>query len=283
MKKIYTEAKKFLIARIPSDDAKEILATYLEAPARNHQPVDLPELFRRILSSAQNANMKAGVIGKSIGGFNNLGKALYAFAPGKVTKKFGGKPEALLEHIERTLHPRGKIRRESTSIWPKYCKTILSAAAFLNQFSSGEEFYEWANGLYLNKRSMPALPMILAAEIEGIGYPLACDFLKELGFVDYGKPDVHVMKIFTGVGLCQPQSSLHYQAQKVITQIAEAAGVSSYNVDKLFWLIGSGRFYKPEHKDLGKDGYIGRMGEEFINQFNAGRSEALPRQRRAIA
>lgn len=264
--KIYTTAKRFLIERIPSKDAKEILNSYLELPAQNHESVDIPELFRRLLSSAQNSNMKAGVIGESIGGFNNLGKALFSFNPRLTEKNFDGAPDALLDHIVKTLHPRGKIRKEPRSIWPKYCKTVLSAAAFFSQFSSGEEFYEWANSLYKNKRSMPALPMILAAEIEGIGYPLACDFLKELGFVEYGKPDVHVIEIFVGIGLCQPKPN-PYQVQKVITQIAEAAGVSSYNVDKLFWLIGSGKFYKDEHKLLGKNGHIGRMKEEFIAQF----------------
>lgn len=266
MKKIYVNAKKFLIERIPSEDAREILNSYLELPDQSQNSMEISELFRRLLSSAQNSNMKAEVIGNAIGGFNNLGKALYLFNPRKTLKKFGGAPDALLDHIVKTLHPNGKIRKEPRSIWPKYCKTVLSGAAFFDQFSGGEDFYEWANSLYKNKRSMPALPMILAAEIEGIGYPLACDFLKELGFVEYGKPDVHVIQIFVGIGLCQPRPT-PYQVQKVITQIAEAAGVSSYNVDKLFWLIGSGKFYK--HLQLGKNGHIGKMKEEFIAQFNA--------------
>jgi len=179
MKKIYKTAKRFLIERIPSKDAKEILDSYLELPDQSREPVDIPDLFRSLLESAQNANMKAGVIGESIGGFNKLGNALYSFDPRKTLNKFEGSPDVLLDHIVKTLKPRGKIRNMPRSIWPKYCKTILSAAAFFNQFTSGEEFYEWANSLYSNKRSMPALPLILAAEIEGIGYPLACDFLKE--------------------------------------------------------------------------------------------------------
>jgi hypothetical protein len=265
MKKIYTNAKAFLLERIPSKDAKKILSIYLELPDQSKEPVEIPELFRRLLSSAQNSNMKAGVIGKSIGGFSNLGKALFAFNPQKTLKKFDGAPDALLEHIVNTLHPNGKVRTEPQSIWPKYCKTILSAASFFNQFSDGDDFYDWANSLYSNKRSLPALPMILASEIEGIGYPLACDFLKELGFIEYGKPDVHVIDIFVGIGLCPPKPS-PYQVQKVITAIAEAAGVSSYNVDKVFWLIGSGRFYK--HMELGKNGLVGRMKDEFIAKFH---------------
>lgn len=129
------------------------------------------------------------------------------------------------------------------------------------QFSSGEEFYVWANHFYQDKRSIAALPMIMAEEIYGIGYPLACDFLKELGFVNYGKPDVHIINIFTDLGLCVKGSS-PYEIQKIIVQIAEAKNVSPYNVDKLFWLIGSGKFY--DHPELGNRGNIGRNKDDFI-------------------
>ena len=113
---------------------------------------------------------------------------------------------------------------------------------------------------------MAALPLILAAETEGIGYPLACDFLKELGFVDYGKPDVHVIDIFVGIGICKKGAS-PYHVQKIISQIAMETDVSSYNVDKLFWLIGSGKFYK--HPEIGNNGLIGRKKAQFVAEYNA--------------
>ena len=266
MRRTYSAAKKFLIRQIPSTDAKAILETYLALSDKSSEPVAIDELFRRLLESAQNANMKAGVIGGSIDGITNLGKALFSFNPREVEKNFADDPDRLLKHIVKTLKPRGQIRKTPCSIWPKYCNTILSSAAFFGQFQSGEDFYEWANHLYQDRRSMAALPMILAAEIEGIGYPLACDFLKELGFVDYGKPDIHVIDIFVGIGLCESKPS-PYHVQKIISQIASAAGVSSYNVDKLFWLIGSGKFYN--HPELGNGGLIGRKKEQFITEYNA--------------
>jgi hypothetical protein len=210
--------------------------------------------------------MKARVIGGAIDGVENLGKVLFSFDPLKVKKAFADNPDSLLKHIVKVLKPRGQILDKPRSIWPKYCKTILSSATFLGQFKSGEDFYEWANHFYQDQRSMAALPMILAAEIEGIGYPLACDFLKELGFVNYGKPDVHVIEIFVGIGLCDKKAS-PYQVQKVISQIASAVNVSSYNVDKLFWLIGSGKFYN--HPELGNKCHIGSKKKEFIAEFNA--------------
>jgi len=266
LKSLYTDAKQFLLKNSPSQQRKEILDSYLELPDGSAEPVEIPVLFERLLISAQNANMKSGIIGESISGVKNLEKVLFKFNPGLTLRAYAGAPERLLEDIEKKLRPRGKIRKEPRSIWPKYCKTILSAASFFGQFESGDQFYQWANLLYGNKKSMPALPMIIAAEIEGIGYPLACDFLKELGFVGYGKPDVHVIDIFVGIGLCTAKPS-PYQVQKVITRIAESAEVSPYNVDKLFWLIGSGKFYM--HEDLGKRGKIGSLKQAYIDHVNA--------------
>lgn len=263
MRRTYLTAKKFLIRELARPDAKDILESYLSLPDQSNEPVSLSELFKRLLSSAQNANMKASVVGGSIGGIQNLGKALFRFNPKKVERAFANDPERLLDHIIEQINPSGQIRTTARSIWPKYCKTILSAATFFGQFKSGEDFYDWANHFYGDQRSMAALPMVLAAEIDGIGYPLACDFLKELGFVSYGKPDVHVMQIFSGIGLC-PEKASPYQVQKVIAQIAEESGVSAYNVDKIFWLIGSGKFHK--HPNIGN---IGRKKAQFIAEFNA--------------
>lgn len=266
VKTIYNNAKSFLLERIPSNQRNEILDDYLELPDGSSEPVEMCILFESLLRSAQNANMKSGVIGNSIGGVNRLGQILFDFDPKKTLEAYAGRAENLLSDIENQLKPQGKIRKEPRSIWPKYCKTILSSATFLSQFQSGEEFYQWANLLYRNQKAMPALPMIIDAEIEGIGYTLACDFLKELGFIEYGKPDTHVIEIFIGIGLFKEKPS-PYQVQKVISRIAESAKVSPYNVDKLFWLIGSGRFYK--HTHLGNGGKIGSLKKEFIEYINA--------------
>lgn len=262
MRSTYLTARKFLVRELARPDAQDILESYLTLPDQGDQQVSLNKLFERLLSSAQNANMKASVVGGSIGGIHNLGQALFRFNPKKVDRTFANDPQGLLEHIVKTLNPSGKIRTTPISIWPKYCKTILSAASFFRQFKNGEDFYDWANHFYGDQRSMAALPMVLAAEIDGIGYPLACDFLKELGFMSYGKPDVHVIQIFAGIGLC-PEKASPYLVQKVIAQVAEAAGVTPYNVDKVFWLIGSGKFYK--HPQIGN---IGRKKAKFIAEFN---------------
>lgn len=261
MNKPYRSAVDFLLEKIPHSDPRAVLDAYLSEARVVDASLSLSELFMRILSSAQNANMKAGVIGGSIGGFSNLGKALFKFSPSRVSREFAGDPASLFSHIQKTLQPRGQMRTSSKSIWPKYCKTVLSAASFLSQFKNGDDFRAWADHLYSDQRTVAALPLIVAAEIEGMGYALACDFLKELGYTNYGKPDVHVKEILAGLGLCLPNAT-PYQVQKAISQVAKAEKVSSYNVDKVLWLIGSGKFYK--HPEMGKKGHIGRMKKLFL-------------------
>lgn len=264
MRNIYVAAKKFLISELSPFGGKQILEGYLTPPYKNVDPISINELYFRLLSSAQNSNMKAGVVGRAIGGVGNLGETLFKFNPKKVVREYSENPDFLLNHIITTLRPRGKIRRTSKSIWPKYCKTILSAAKFFSQFKNGSDFYSWANYLYEDHRSTGALPLILDAEIDGIGYALACDFLKELGFVDYGKPDVHIIDIFSGIGLCEKKAS-PYLIQKIISQIANAARVTPYSVDKVFWLIGSGKLYN--HSEFGNNGYIGQKKVAFIKEY----------------
>jgi hypothetical protein len=80
----------------------------------------------------------------------------------------------------------------------------------------------------------------MSEEIFGYGFSLACDFLKELGFTNYVKPDVHLIDIFSGVGL----SSKHVlDVFQTASQIAHDVNETPYAVDKAFWLIGSGKLY----------------------------------------
>jgi len=258
-KKIYNCAKKFLLNKTPNEVTNEVIESYLnysENPTSKNWT--MKDIFLRFLVSAQNANMKAGVIGGSIGGVENLKSVLFDFNPKKVYERFQDS-EKLLNEIVDKLKPNGAIRRTEKSIWPKYCKTIISVSEFLSQFSDEEDFFKWANYFYNDSRSMPALPMILSEEVYGIGFPLACDFLKELGYINYGKPDVHIKDIFEAHNLIQ-KNATNYQILKVIIRIANNVGVTAYNVDKLFWLIGSGKFYNHPYIP------VKRLKEEFISQ-----------------
>jgi len=149
---VYREAKRFLLANTPKKISEEILDSYLSPQMVNRNEMSLNDIYVRLLASAQNANMKSKVIGGSIGGVDNLSSVLHDFCPIYVQGKYSGNENKLLEDIERILKPKGKIRRAPKSIWPKYCKTITSVAEYLIQFNDANDFFDWADYFYNEKK-----------------------------------------------------------------------------------------------------------------------------------
>ena len=254
-RKAYKLAKAYLPNHIPGVTAK-LIEEYINPISLRLKPKTKNGLYRRILESAQNAGMKPKVIGGAIGGIDKLSVVLYGFNPRKVLKKYDDW-KSIFNQIKKQLKPIGKVRRTSRGIWPNYCKTILSAASFVEQFKSADDFYKWVKFFNKDDRSRASLPMLIDQEIKGLGFALSCDFLKELGYVNFPKPDVHLRDIFTKLKLCSSEVD-NYQLFKAIVRLANDANVSPYNADKVFWLIGSGKFDNhPEIK-------IRRMKKKFI-------------------
>jgi hypothetical protein len=248
----YTLARKYLLSL--DSVTPEMLHRHLSLSI-DERPDSLAGIYKHLLETAQNANMSPNVIGKAIGGVDKLDGLLCGFHPASVIRKYSTGWEEVLYDIVAQLKPRGQIRQTSRSLWPRFCKTILSGAAFLAQFDSASDFYTWVDFFDQDDRARPSLPMLLSHEIDGFGFPLACDFLKELGYLNFGKPDVNVKKIFAALELSPTEDD--YQVFKAIVRVAGNVGITPYNVDKLFWLIGSGNFYL--------DGIrAGRHRDEFI-------------------
>jgi len=231
-KKSYDFARKYLLKLQVKGVTPELLEKYLCHSESTPRPDSLARIYKSLLESAQNANMRVGVIGKAIGGVEKLELVLCSFAPSAVIAKFNKGWEQVLEAIEREIKPLGKIRKTPRSIWPLYCRTILSGAFFLSQFATADEFYNWVDFFDQDDRARPALPMLLSQEINGLGFPLACDFLKELGYVNFAKPDVHLKDIFKGIGLCSSKAN-DYAAIPAYSPKAEKQGILEFMFRKL--------------------------------------------------
>ena len=260
-RKVFELAKGYLPSLKITGVTENLIEKYLNPLSFNPKPTTKEELYRRILESAQNAGMKAGVIGGSIDGVDKLASVVDGFKPEAVLAKYEDNWQDVLDQIIKKVKPRGQIRRTPRSIWPRYCQTILSAAEFLEQFISADDLFTWIDFFDKDDRARASLPMLLDHEIEGFGFALSCDFLKELGYVNFPKPDVHLRNIFTALGLCQAGID-DYQLFKAIVRVAKNANVTPYAADKVFWLIGSGYFY--DDHVIGLNGRIGRHKQDFI-------------------
>lgn len=68
---------------------------------------------------------------------------------------------------------------------------------------------EFVSRFDYNISTRMALPLLISTKISGVGFALACDTLKELGFTNYPKPDVHMMDaVYQSMNLFQPLSQL---------------------------------------------------------------------------
>ncbi|MDD5360778.1 MAG: hypothetical protein PHN88_01495 [Ignavibacteria bacterium] len=260
-KDIYESALDFLMSfeTIKKSDLDKHLVSEYE------KPNDLKIIYKGLCKSAQEKQMSTNVIGNAIGGIDNLKNVLFDFDPHRVADKFGVTDTGvLLSEIQNILYPTGQMRTTPKSLWPEFCQSVIDSAHFLKYFETAEKFYEWSNIFTNDIRAKPALPLMISNEISGIGFPLACNFLKELGFVEYGKPDVHLKDIFKALQIINPNiksvTKQDYSTFKAIDRIANSCNVTSYAVDKVFWLIGSGNFYL-----TGKN--IGSLKINFINKM----------------
>lgn len=260
-KELYNFAYRFLLEK--EGVTEELIKKHFQ-PEYN-KPKNINIIYQRLCETAQNKQMSTKVIGGSIGGVEKLKDVLFNFNPKKVSETYGkNDSEKLLNEIILKLKPKGQIRRTSRSIWPLFCQSIIDSAYFLSEFNNAESFYKWANFFAKDEKAKPALPMLISIEISGIGFPLACDFLKEIGFLNFGKPDVHLKEIFKELNLINPNErstiKQDYQTLKLIDKIAIANNTTAFEVDKIFWLIGSGNFYLSNIQ-------IGRNRNQFIEQI----------------
>ena len=263
---IYKAAIKFLLNQRDKGITRELLDCFFKKDGQGKKkPDSLSGIYLILLKSAENAQGKSNIIGKSLGdgGVERLGLVLGNFDPCYVKERFESW-DTLLNIIETQLQPRGKIRKGPHSTWPNYCKTIIDSAKFLSDFKSADDFYWFINQFanHPDPRVYLAVPIYLADKIKGIGYALACDFLMALGYQNYGKPDIHIKTILSKLGVCNSEDD-DYCFSLALDRIATKARVSPRKVDRVLWLIGSGDFRECTDS-IGKNGRLPGMTADFI-------------------
>ena len=245
-RRFYTFCLNYLKQQLPPDHAQNMIDEHLNLADGSQTVCSLNELFYALLFSAQNVQGKPYQIGAAIHGLENLAKITRDFDPHWVVNHYED-ADAVFAAAVKKLKPTGVVNPGPLGVWPKYCRSLYTGAQFFARFSDGDDFYQWANRMYGDLRSQDALPMLIERDVFGVGYALACDFLKEKGFLDYGKPDTHVIDILNHVGFCREgMPATAYQDE--LRAIALANQTSAYAVDKLIWLIGSSKFYKSTNK-----------------------------------
>ena len=229
---IWAEANAYLSGRV----ATTLLREYMSM-ADSTNLTRMPELYQAFLQSLYNRQGMPN----SIGDIARLAPVLCGFDHQAVQQRYSSGWEGLFDTIKQCVKPTSRMdKANGHNYWVVFSKGCLSVAKYLSKFESAEDFFSYVKGFDANPRTRPALPLLIANEVSGFGFSLACDFLKEIGFVNYSKPDTHITDIFGGLGLSDGRPLNVFDA---VTTMAAEVGETPYAVDKLFWLIGSGRLY----------------------------------------
>lgn len=249
----YKIARDYLFNHLPKYDKrlkKHIILKHLKPKPKSKT---LNEVFRILVSSIANRQYMTNAIN-----FNNnenkFSKILFNFDPHKTIKRYKSAND-LLDHLKK--HPELNLpgKQNKNNSWTIFFEGIISGAHFLSKFNDKKEFDKFVDAFMYSSETKAALPMILGRLIKGMGFALACLFLKNIGYKDYAKPDVHLITIFERLKLSK--SNEPYDVYKAIVEMADTVGKSPYEVDAIFWLISSGNFYKVNIRIKGKR-------EEFI-------------------
>ena len=250
---IFSYARDFLIQHLPDGLKEADLDRYFQGDAKESR--NLKDVFIVFAKSAQEYQRMPKVI-KFDERYDQIRDLLVGFDY-----------RAVSEMDENDLYQRFREAFEVTSrdsksnSWYKWSCAIIDSARFIKGFNDFEDFQRFVDRFDYNTETRMALPLLISTKIRGIGFALACNALKELGYLNYPKPDVHMIDICNGLGLCDESP---YEVFETIVRMAEDNGVTPYEVDKVLWLISSGRYYKDDISDKPrKDEFIREMQERL--------------------
>lgn len=242
---IYKESLDFLHNNLPHQVTKIDLDEYLTQSF--YQPTRINDVYLSFVHSLQNYQSLPNII-KFEERESIFSYILYDFDPKLVYDSY------TFDSLYTLLYNSFQFSNyeKKNNLWIRYTKGLLSAAKFLSDFDNYKDFDDFVKSFRYNEISSASLPMLLEKEIYGMGFALACDCLKELGYTHYPKPDIHLIDIFKALGL---SDGTPFNTYKSIIKMANTVNETPYKVDKIFWLISSGKYYlhQTETKRLKKE------------------------------
>jgi hypothetical protein len=238
LKALYKCAYDFLESKIGQDALEKKLNHY-----RYHKADTMDDLFWYMLNSLTNkVGMRA-----TIGDIDMLELYLFDFDPYQTHAHYQDDWEKLFKKIKDNHTPPGPMNiKNKNSYWVIFCKGILSGAEFLSGFESYEAFDEFVNSFAFNDISIGALSILLDQEVYGMGFAIGCDWLKEIGYSNYCKPDTHTIALLYETGVASNQEN--FTVFQTMVRMARVNNEAPAVVDRLLWLIGSGKYVSENEK-----------------------------------
>ena len=170
------------------------------------------------------------------------------------------KPEELASCFINKYNAKGKM------CWVRYCKGVVSGAKYLSQFKDLEDFKNVCDSFDANEVTREAYALFLQTKIDNMGFAIACNWLKELGYMNYPKPDVHMKDICFALDFID-QKKNDIDCFEAMLLVAKQCGIEPYKLDKVWWLICSGNYYRYNiqlpNPQKNKAIFINKLKEQF--------------------
>lgn len=246
---LYKQCKSF--QKLPEDGnrkkfclkyAKAILKKHLQLPPKFNTASsvfkNLSDVNKQLIKSLQNRGRFPNVLKfqEREGIFRDI---LCQYNPNAILMTYIN-PQNLFNRFTQTQDFEIQNLEFADNVWSHFAKGIVSGSQFLSKFQDIQEFENFIKFFQKNQDRQFLLPEFLKYHIEEMGLALACDFLKELGYTNYPKPDTHLIEIFSQLELSTKKS---LDVGKSICEMAKVVKKDVYTVDRIFWLIASGNFF----------------------------------------
>jgi hypothetical protein len=233
-------ARKYLLSFDNVDD--KLIDSHLQN-WKSQKKSTMSGIFKTFLQHAKNRQ----AMPNTIGDIEKLAAVLFGYDARKVTSTYLSHTDLLQEILRKKVKTPTPIDISNPrSHWVIYAKSVISSAKFLQSFKNAAAFHQFVESFYCNAQSRFALPLLLKEEIDGFGFALACDFLKESGYSGFVKPDTHLNDICRAAGITS--ATTDFGVFKDVVAYCEDRDLIPYEFDKLVWLVGSGDFYLKKMK-----------------------------------
>jgi hypothetical protein len=224
----------------------KLVLEHMKEPSK---PTSFPEIFCRFLESLCNRRNMS----QTIGNIKSLEPYFFGFDHIKMLEVYTDG-----ETLYNKMHVQKTNQNNYSGLWKDFCIGSLDGARYLHRYSTYIDFLEFVNYFDKTADTRAALACFIGQGIHGMKFALACDFLKEMGFPNYSKPDSHLKDILTSKGF-DISSESELEIFRTVALLADEVGETPYAVDRVFWLIGSGNLYR-NHRTFKTD------KEEFVRQ-----------------
>ena len=262
--KFYNTAYRFLLTHLPTGITEASLQRYFIPERKGFSSI--ADVFESFIESAQTQQMLPNVI-KFRERQKQIKKILCNFNVARIIKTWDA--NTLYKEFRRQF----KVTSADTpkNCWYRWSEAVTSIAKFLSSFKDANDFKGFIASFGYNAKTKMALPLLISTRIKGMGFSLVCNALKELGYSEYPKPDVHLKDVIGTAGFCEHDdyavfetivnisNEVHYKGDKTATP---------YKIDKIIWLICSGNFYL--------DNINGKSWKrEFVDEVKNGQPEYI--------